>query len=55
MLKDFKRVQVNVGLDESLVDLIDRCFPMSSRSFAVRYILVEYFSKLGLYDKDGDV
>lgn len=55
MLKGLKRVQVNVGLDESLVDLLDNFFPLSSRSFAVRYILVEYFSKLGLYDKDGDV
>ena len=55
MLKGFERVQVNVGLDKFLVDLLDNFFPLSSRSSAVRYILVEYFSTLGLYDKDGDV
>lgn len=48
MLKNMKRVQVNVGLNESLVDLLDRCFPMSSRSSAVRHILIDYFRRYGL-------
>lgn len=54
MLKNFNRVQINVGLDKTLVDLIDKCFPMSSRSFAVRYILVDYFVRNGLYEVKDD-
>lgn len=60
MSKKMERVQVNVGLDESLVDLLDRCFPFSSRSAAVRYILIDYFRRYGFIEsdkflKDGNV
>lgn len=49
-----KGVAVNVLLNEDIVYLIDTYFPTASRSFTIRYILIDYFIKNGLYELKDD-